>query len=564
MIVEGRVEQDGAVFGQARCRKKLNFMYAAADNEPVKLTLEAKSKSHGNPPPLNKPRANFDPVKATFCDVSRSKLIASWWRVFLRIYKLQGFKNAIRVMPIVWVIIKTVLGFSKYHAAEYAKMAASNANHDVEEAVLTSEEYEEYRLLGRWLCTKLHNLGPTFIKIGQTLSTRADLLPLPAMLELAVLQEQVDPFPTDLAKQIIARELRDVPEKLYAEFNPTPIAAASLSQAYKARLHDGRDVVVKVQRPDLPQLIARDVQILAAVADEVMTYPSLCRHTDWPSIVEEFARTIFEEIDYIREGRNADTFRHNFRNFDRIKIPRIVWKLTGRRVLTIEYIEGVRVTDLQALKEMNIEPDEITKIGANFYLKQLLEDGFFHADPHPGNMRIMPDGKIGIFDFGMVGRLSEELKQHTVNALLHVIQREYMSLIDDFIGMGFLDENVDKEALLEELAPIVDTRFAEGMTKVRFRQMLFDFSDVCYRYPFRLPTEFTFVMRALLTLEGVALTINPDFNFIDAALPFAHRLVLKNNGVLSHALLKEVFSEGRFNPSAAINLIKAATRLAAR
>jgi predicted unusual protein kinase regulating ubiquinone biosynthesis (AarF/ABC1/UbiB family) len=537
-------------------------MYVTADNEPPTLTLVSKRKPDGYPRPLNtKPAQSFDPIKETFRDVSFAKLVASWWRVFWRIYKLQGFKAAIRVFPIVFVIIKSVRGFARYHAAEYAKTAALSDEQDSEEAALTNEEYEEYRLLGRWLCMQLHDLGPTFIKIGQTLSTRADLLPLPAMLELAMLQEQVGQFPTELAREIITRELGGEPEKLYASFDPTPIAAASLSQAYRAVLHDGRDVVVKVQRPNLAMLIAHDVQILAAVADEVMTYPSLCRHTEWPGIVEEFAKTLFEEIDYIREGRNADTFRHNFRNFDKICIPRIVWRLTGRRVLTIEYIAGHRVTDLKALQEQGIEPAEVTRIGANFYLRQLLEDGFFHADPHPGNMRVMPDGRIGIFDFGMVGRISNDLKQHLVNAFMHVIQQDYKLLIDDFIGMGFLDASVDREGLYAALAPVIEARFAEGMTKVRFRKMLFDFSDVVYKYPFRLPTEFTFVMRALLTLEGVALTINPDFNFIDAALPFAHRIVMKNNGVLGQALFKEVFQDGRFNPHAALNLFKAAARL---
>jgi predicted unusual protein kinase regulating ubiquinone biosynthesis (AarF/ABC1/UbiB family) len=536
-------------------------MYATADNEKVKLTLVAKSSTAGSPPPLStkEPEPSFDPVKETFRDVSMKKLIVSWWHVFWRIYRLQGFKNALRVFPIVFMIIKTVRGFARYHAAQYAK--TTDLPDDVEEAALTNEEYEEYRILGRWLCRTLHDLGPTFIKIGQTFSTRADLLPLPAMLELAVLQEQVEAFPTPIARQVIERELGGAPETLYASFNDTPIAAASLSQAYRAVLHDGRDVVVKVQRPDLPQLIARDMQILGAVADEVMNYPSMCRHTNWPAIVEEFAHTIFDEIDYIREGRNADTFRHNFRNFSQICIPRIVWRLTGRRVLTIEFIDGVRVTDIAALREQGLEPEEVTRIGANFYLRQLLEDGFFHADPHPGNMRVMADGRIGIFDFGMVGRISNELKQHLVNAFMHVIQNEYRLLIDDFIGMGFLSADVDKDALYADLAPVVEARFAEGMTKVRFRKMLFDFSDVVYKYPFKLPTEFTFVMRALLTLEGVALTINPDFNFIDAALPFAHRIILKNNGVLGQALFKEVFHDGRFNPQAALNLFKAAAKL---
>lgn len=507
--------------------------------------------------------SNFNPVRETFRDISRVKLACSVWCVFWRIYNLQGLSGALRVLPIVWTIICAVRGFAKYHAEEHARMeTARNAGIDIEEAILSGQEYEEYRQLGAWLRDRLHALGPTFIKIGQTLSTRADLLPLPAMLELAVLQEGLEPYPTEIAKATIERELGAPAEDLYAYFDEKPIAAASLSQAYRAVLHDGRDVVVKVQRPHLGATIAKDVQVLEAVADEVMLYPSLCRHTNWPGVVQEFARTTFEEIDYIREGRNADRFRHNFRNNERICIPRIVWRLTGRRVLTIEYVPGVRVTDVEAMEAMGIDRQEITAAGATFYLTQLLEDGFFHADPHPGNLRIMPDGRIGFFDFGMVGRISPALKRNLINAFLHVIQREYRALIDDFVEMGFLDPSADREALCAEMTPIIDTRFSEGLSKVRFRKMLFDFSEVVWRYPFRLPTEFTYVMRALLTLEGVALTINPEFNFIDTALPFAQRLVLKHSGAtIRQALLREIFSEGRFNPQAALNLLKAAARL---
>lgn len=507
-------------------------------------------------------KETLNPIRETFRDVTVKRLIGSTWKVFRRIRALQGTKEALRVFPVVWIIIKAVKGFSKFHAQEFERMRrARGGSEDAEERALSSEEFEEYRILGAWLCERLHELGPTFIKIGQTLSTRADLVPLPAMLELAKLQESVAPFDLELAREIIHRELGSYPEDLYQEFIPTPIAAASLAQAYQAVLKDGRDVVVKVQRPDLGQILARDVQVLGAIADEVMQYPSLCRHTDWPGVVEEFAKTTFEEIDYIREGRNADVFRRNFRNFERVHIPRIVWRLTGRRVLTIEFVGGYRITDVETLDSMGISREDVTRIGATFYLRQLLEDGFFHADPHPGNMRVMPDGRIGVFDFGMVGRLDPELKQHLVNALIHTTQQDYRALVDDFVGMGFLKPDVDREALCADLAPIIDMRFAEGMTKVRFRQMLFDFSDVCYRYPFRLPSEFTYVMRALLTLEGVALTINPKFNFIDAAMPFAHKILMKNNRIIRNALIKEVFTDGRFNRNAAIKLFRTAASI---
>lgn len=507
-------------------------------------------------------KLDYKPEPRLFPEVTLSKLLASCWRIFWRTQKLQGWKGALRVFPIVWTIIVAIRGFSRFHAQEYERMALARANKVEADLTLTETERLEYQRLGAWLRDSLSDLGPTFIKIGQTLATRADLLPLPAMLELTQLQENVPVYPTELAFQAIERELGGTPDVLFAQFNSTPIAAASLCQAYKAKLHDGRDVIVKVQRPGLSKIISGDIEVLAFVAQEIMLYPSLSRHTDWPGVNEEFARTIFEEIDYIQEGRNADRFRHNFRTFDRIYIPRIIWRLTGRRVLTIEFIDGVRVDDTQTLAAYGIDREEIVTSGANFYLRQLLEDGFFHADPHPGNLRIMKDGRVGIFDFGMVGRISEPLKKHLVQALLHVIQRRYLDLVDDFIAMGFVTTSVDRHALAADLTPIIDTRFSNGMDRVRFREMLFDFSEVVWRYPFRLPSEFTFVMRALLTLEGVALTIHPSFNFMDAAVPYCQRLVLKQQGEsIRSAIIKEVFTDGKFNRKAAMKLVKAAAKL---
>lgn len=504
-----------------------------------------------------------NPIREVFADVTPMRLFRSSWKVFWQIFRRQGLSGALRVIPMIWLIIKTVQGFSQYHAKEFQRLHdLKEQGLELEEAVLSASEMEEYRQLGAWLRDELHALGPTFIKIGQTLSTRADLVPLPALIELAKLQEEVEPFPSEVAFATIERDLGAMPDQLFVEFDPIPIAAASLSQAYKAVLRDGRDVVVKVQRPNLTQLITRDVEALGAIAEEVMTYPNLSHHTEWPGVVTEFARTTFEEIDYIREGRNADRFRHNHRSNENIYIPRIIWRLTGRRVLTIEYVAGARVNDSATIEAMGLDREELTKIGANFYLKQLLEDGFFHADPHPGNMRIMPDGRIGIFDFGMVGRITPELMQSMINAFMHVVKGEYRLLVDDFVDMGFLRADADREALTEELTPIVESRFAGGLTNVKFRELVFDFSDLVYRYPFRLPSEFTYIMRALLTLEGVALTINPEFNFVDAAMPFAQKLMFKEAGsTVRAALIKEVFAEGKFQPHKAISLIRSATRL---
>lgn len=505
----------------------------------------------------------YDPIRETFRDVTVWRLICSCWRVFWRIRATQGFSGASRVIPIAWTIIFSVRGFARYHAAEFERMSRlEDAGEDMEERVFADEEYEEYRRLGRWLRERLYRLGPTFIKIGQTLSTRADLVPLPTMLELTTLQENVECFPWEVARAIIVRELGGEPEELFVGFDSVPLASASLSQAYKALLSDGREVVVKVQRPNLSDIVVGDIETLAAVADEVMRYPSMCRHTDWPGVVNEFGKTILEEIDYLREGKNADIFRSNFRDSPHIFIPRIIWRLTGRRVLTIEYVSGARITDGETLDAMGINRKDLTAVGVNFYLRQLLEDGFFHADPHPGNMRIMPDGRVGVFDFGMVGRIEPYLKQAMVNCFMHVVKRDYLLVVDDFVDMGFLDPSADRQGLCEELTPILEARFNEGISRVRFRKLLFDFSDVVYRYPFRLPSEFTYVMRALLTLEGIALSINPEFNFVEAAMPYAQKLIWKDAGSsFREVIIKEVFTDGRFNPQAAFNLVKTAYRL---
>lgn len=254
-------------------------MKAQVTEKPPEI---ASTKVDAGPAPAigSAAERNFNPVRESFRDVTKWALVKSTVRVFVRIYKLQGWKEALRVFPIVWVIIRAVHGFARYHMDEFERTSKDGS--DIENAVLSDEKYEEYRLLGAWLLKRLHDLGPTFIKIGQTLSTRADLLPLPAMLELAKLQEEVKPIPYAIARETIIRELGAPPEQLYAHFDAEPIAAASLSVAYRATLKDGRSVVVKVQRPDLSQRLAHDVQVLGAVADEVMKYPSLCRHTDWP------------------------------------------------------------------------------------------------------------------------------------------------------------------------------------------------------------------------------------------------------------------------------------------
>jgi predicted unusual protein kinase regulating ubiquinone biosynthesis (AarF/ABC1/UbiB family) len=466
-------------------------------------------------------------------------LLKPFIRVLWRTLKLQGLLAACRVLLILWVLYRASREFAKYHALDYEWLQTSDlSNLDTEERALNLTETDHYHKLGSWLRTWLTRLGPAFIKIGQMLATRADLLPLPVMLELAALQEDLLPFSENTARKIIIKELGAPPDTLFRRFDPVPIAAASLCQAYRAAIFDGQEVVVKVQRPNLEEIIRKDTQVLELIAQEANQFEHLARHTDWVGVVQEFRRATLEEIDYIQEGRNVNAFRHNFRKFDHIVIPRIIWSLTTKKILTSEYIAGAKINDKAALAAQKINPRKITTLGARFYLKQLFEDGVFHADPHPGNLRIMPGGTIGIFDFGMIGRISPKLKQHMTSALIHVVQGNYRELIDDFVEMGCLSQLCDRDALCQELTPILKLRFSEGLSRVRFRKLLFDFSELVYRYPFKLPVEFTYIMRALLMLEGIALSIDPGFNFLDVVAPFVEGQLTSLNWFIT---LKEVF-----------------------
>src|ERR1051325_940032 len=258
-----------------------------------------------------------------------------------------------------------------------------------------------------WLRNSLIDLGPTFIKIGQALGTRADLLPLEYVKELATLQDQVPAFPTSEAFAIVEAELGRPVREAYAEIDAEPIAAASLGQVYRARLATGEEVAVKVQRPNLESTISFDIAILYRLVKLTNRFfPKANENADWEGMLREFHSTIFEEMDYVKEGRNADRFRYNFRTWRAIRVPKIYWSHTNTRVLTLDFIRGTKVVDLEGLRANRISAVKVNRLLIRTYLKQLLEDGFFHADPHPGTLLVMDSGHLAFFAFGMVGRIT--------------------------------------------------------------------------------------------------------------------------------------------------------------
>jgi len=389
-----------------------------------------------------------------------------------------------------------------------------------------------------WLRESLIGLGPTFIKIGQALGTRADLLPLEYVKELATLQDQVPAFSTAEAFAIIENELDRRLHDAYVEIDSEPIAAASLGQVYRARLHTGQEVAVKVQRPNLESTISFDVAILFRLVKLTNRFfPKANENADWEGMLREFHSTIFEEMDYVKEGRNADRFRYNFRTWRAVRVPKIYWSHTNTRVLTLDFIRGTKVVDLEGLRANRISPVKVNRLLIRTYLKQLLEDGFFHADPHPGNLLVMDSGHLAFFDFGMVGRISPKLQTQMIDAFFHVVGRDVHGLGQDIIDLNFLKPGVDPETV----RPVVESLFTHYLNlrlgEVNFKELTYDLAEVIYEYPFRLPSNFTYIMRALMTLEGIGVVTDPGFSFFETAKPFAREFMLRREGKLFRQLI---------------------------
>jgi predicted unusual protein kinase regulating ubiquinone biosynthesis (AarF/ABC1/UbiB family) len=398
-----------------------------------------------------------------------------------------------------------------------------------------------------WLRDSLIDLGPTFIKIGQALGTRADLLPLAYVKELATLQDQVPPFSTAEAFARIESELGRPLHESFPEIDNEPIAAASLGQVYRARLAGGEEVAVKVQRPNLEETISFDIAILFRLVKLTNRFiPSANENADWDGMLHEFYSTVFEEIDYVKEGRNADRFRYNFRTWKAVRVPKVFWTHTSNRVLTLEFIRGTKVVDLEGLRARKISAVKVNRLLVRTYLKQLLEDGFFHADPHPGNLLVMDSGHLAFFDFGMVGRITPKLQSQMIDAFFHVVGRDVHGLGQDIIDLNFLKPGVDPETV----RPVVESLFTHYLNlklgEVNFKELTYDLAEVIYEYPFRLPANFTYVMRALMTLEGIGVITDPGFSFFETAKPFAKEFMLRREGRIFGKLILDKLT-GREN-----------------
>jgi predicted unusual protein kinase regulating ubiquinone biosynthesis (AarF/ABC1/UbiB family) len=392
-----------------------------------------------------------------------------------------------------------------------------------------------------WIRETFLELGPTFIKLGQLFSTRADLFPIEYVEELSQLQDRVPAFSYEIAERLIEKEFsKSIPE-LFSSFDPIPLAAASLGQVHKAQLHSGEEVVVKVQRPGLKKLFSIDLRILKGIAQYFQRHPEWGPGRDWLGIYEECCRILYEEIDYLNEGRNADTFRRNFREFDWANIPRVFWRYTSKRILTLEYMPGIKISNYEALEAAGIERKVVAQLGAQAYLHQLLNNGFFHADPHPGNLAVNSDGSLIFYDFGMMGQIAPLTRERLMTTFMGIAQRDANQVMLSLVELGALATVPDMGPVRRSIQYMLDNFMDKPFETQSISQISDDLYDIAYNQPFRFPATFTFVMRAFSTLEGVGKGLDPEFNFMEVAKPFAAELMTNGNSPRdSNGLLSEL------------------------
>jgi predicted unusual protein kinase regulating ubiquinone biosynthesis (AarF/ABC1/UbiB family) len=391
----------------------------------------------------------------------------------------------------------------------------------------------------RWLVNNLLELGPTFIKIGQALSTRADLIPLEYVQELSLLQDRVPAFDREIAVNIIETELGKSIHTLFRDFNLNPIAAASLGQVHKAILHTGEEVVVKVQRPGLEELFNLDFEILHHLVRLGNRYFKNLRKYELEAIYQEFFELLFQEVDYINEGKNAERFQQNFLGNTRIKVPKVYWEYTTRKIITLEYLPGIKIDDRTSLEANQIDTQALIQLGITCYLKQLLQDGFFQSDPHPGNMAVSGNGEIIFYDFGTMAEVKSMAKDRMIRTFFAMLKRDTETVVECLVYMGLVHPMPDMTPV-KRLVSFTLENFLDRPIDVRaFEQIGSEIYIMFEQQPFRLPAQMTFIIKSVTTLDGIARALDPEYSLLAAAKPFVKDLALgKERGALITSLAK--------------------------
>jgi ubiquinone biosynthesis protein len=372
-------------------------------------------------------------------------------------------------------------------------------------------------------------LGPSFIKLAQLLSTRPDLITKQFADEFKKLQDRVPPFPTEEAKRIIESEINLPISQIFSFLDTVPVAAASVAQVYNGKFLDGRDIIVKVQRPMIKEQIETDINILTTVARLMERYIPESVFFNPSGIVEEFAKTVRKELDFTEEAKNAIRFKKNFEGSHTVHIPRVHLEYTTEKVLVMERIEGVRIDDIEGIERLGLDRIKLAKVGVDAYFKQVLEDGFFHADPHAGNIFAMPNGMIGFMDFGIVGRVTPELRETMANGFLALMHKDFDKLVDQYVALGLVPEHVDIDLFRREfksdLSDFLEPLYGITLKELNFAEYMDTITHLAIKHKLKLPSDLLLVDKAMLILENIGRELDPNFDFIAAAQPYASKLI---------------------------------------
>ncbi|CAK7345927.1 unnamed protein product [Dovyalis caffra] len=399
-------------------------------------------------------------------------------------------------------------------------------------------------------------LGPTFVKLGQGLSTRPDLCPPEYLEELSELQDALPTFPDAEAFSCIERELGLPLDSIFSSISPTPIAAASLGQVYKAQLtYSGQIVAVKVQRPGIEEAIGLDFYLIRGIGFFINKYVDIIT-SDVVALIDEFARRVYQELNYVQEGQNARRFKKLYADREDILVPDIFWDYSSGKVLTMEWVDGVKLSEQDAIEKQGLKVLDLVNTGIQCSLRQLLEYGYFHADPHPGNLLATPEGKLAFLDFGMMSETPEEARFAIIGHVVHMVNRDYEAMARDYYALDFLSQDVDVSPIVPALRDFFDDALSYTVSELNFKTLVNGLGAVFYQYPFNVPAYYALILRSLTVLEGLALSADPNFKVLAASYPyFAKRLLTDPNPYLRDALIELLFKDGRFRWNRLENLL---------
>ncbi|MBI1920925.1 MAG: phosphotransferase [Geobacter sp.] len=383
-------------------------------------------------------------------------------------------------------------------------------------------------------------LGPTFVKLGQILSTRPDVIPGEYVREFSKLQDMVPSVPFGEVRAQILKELGGEPERFFSWIDPVSVAAASIAQVHRARLAGGEEVVIKVRRPGVVELVETDIDALMALAMLAERHLPGSDIYDPIGLVKEFARTIRREMDLAREGHTIERFAGNFSGDATMYFPTVYWNATSQGILTLEYIDGIKVSDLAALDRAGLDRQLIARRGADAFLRMVLDHGFFHGDPHPGNVYILPDNVVCLLDYGMVGRVDPQMKELLANVLLAIVRRDADELISVLIYSGEITDNLKVRALRHDLTELLDDYYEIPLKDISVGKLLLEFVEIVTTYQIRFPPDMVLLAKALVAIEGMGRALDPSFDMVAHLRPFMEEAVKERTSPAY--LLKELGS----------------------